>query len=314
MTTKQQVLQFLISNSNGYISGEGLAKELGKTRASVWKAIKSLQADGYSIDAVTNKGYRLNDKNDILNAEIIKSKLESELEVIYYPSIDSTNTQAKRLIVEGKTNDMLLVADEQTAGRGRQGKSFYSPALTGVYMTLVTHPMAQLESVVGATTATAVAVCRAIEKTTDKKPKIKWVNDVYLNGQKICGILTEAITDFETQTVTSIVIGIGMNIKTVDFPSDIENAGSLNSNIKRADLISAIADELIKINNSPWDEVLDYYRAHSMIVGEKINFIQNGKVTPATAIEIDKQGGLVVRLENGEIQALRSGEISIRRQ
>lgn len=313
MSTKEEVLQYLISNSNSYASGEKLAKELGKTRASVWKAIKSLQAEGYSIDAVTNKGYRLNDKNDILNAEIIKSKLESDLEVIYYPSIDSTNTQAKRLIVEGKDNDMLLVADEQTAGRGRQGKSFYSPALTGIYMTLVTHPMKELEGVVGATTATAVAVCRAIEKTTDKKPKIKWVNDVYLNNQKICGILTEAVTDFETQTVTSIVIGIGMNIKTVDFPSDVENAGSLGSNVKRADLIAAIADELIKINTSPWNEVIGYYKSHSMIVGERINFIQNGKVTPATAVAIDKNGGLVVELSNGEQTTLRSGEISIRK-
>lgn len=314
MSTKEEVLNYLISNSNGYISGEGLAQKLGKTRASVWKAIKSLQADGYSIDAITNKGYRLNDKNDILNAEIISSKLESDLKVIYYPSIDSTNTEAKRLIVNGESSDMLLVADEQTAGRGRQGKSFYSPALTGIYMTLVTHPMKELESVVGATTATAVAVCRAIEKTTDKKPKIKWVNDVYLNGQKICGILTEAITDFETQTVTSIVIGVGMNIKTVDFPADVKNAGSLDSNVKRADLICAIADELIKINSNPWEDVLEYYRKHSMIVGEKINFIQNGKVTPATAVSIDEKGGLTVQLENGEITTLRSGEISVRRR
>jgi BirA family biotin operon repressor/biotin-[acetyl-CoA-carboxylase] ligase len=314
MATKNDVLKILISNSNDYISGETLASQLGKSRAAIWKAVKSLQKEGYVIDAVTNRGYRLGEDNDILNAQIVKSKLANDIEVIYYPTIDSTNTQAKRLINEGKNNTMLLIADEQTAGRGRQGKSFYSPALTGIYMTLVTHPMTALQNAVTATTAAAVAVCKAVEKLTDKKPKIKWVNDVYLSGKKICGILTEAVTDFETQTVTSVVIGIGMNIKTVDFPDSVENASCLSANVKRADLIAAITDELIKINSSDYSDFISYYRTHSMIIGEKINFIKNDMVTPATAVAIDEFGGLVVELENGETITLRSGEISIRKR
>jgi BirA family biotin operon repressor/biotin-[acetyl-CoA-carboxylase] ligase len=314
MATKNDVLKILISNSNDYISGETLASQLGKSRAAIWKAVKSLQKEGYVIDAVTNRGYRLGEDNDILNAQIVKSKLANDIEVIYYPTIDSTNTQAKRLINEGKNDTMLLIADEQTAGRGRQGKSFYSPALTGIYMTLVTHPMTALQNAVTATTAAAVAVCKAVEKLTDKKPKIKWVNDVYLSGKKICGILTEAVTDFETQTVTSVVIGIGMNIKTVDFPDSVENASCLSANVKRADLIAAITDELIKINSSNYSDFISYYRTHSMIIGEKINFIKNDMVTPATAVAIDEVGGLVVELENGETITLRSGEISIRKR
>jgi BirA family biotin operon repressor/biotin-[acetyl-CoA-carboxylase] ligase len=314
MSTKDDVLKILISNSNDYISGESLALQLGKSRASVWKAVKSLQKDGYIIDAVTNRGYRLGEDNDILNCDIVKSRLHEDIEVIYYPSIDSTNTQAKRLINEGKDNTMLVICDEQTAGRGRQGKSFYSPALTGIYMSFVTHPMTALQNAVTATTAAAVAVCKAVEKLTDKKPKIKWVNDVYLGDKKICGILTEAVTDFETQTVTSIIIGIGMNIKTIDFPDDVENASCLDANVKRADLISAIADELYIITNRDYSDFISYYRSHSMIIGEKINFIQNDRVTPATAIEIDETGGLVVRLDNGELTTLRSGEISIRKR
>lgn len=313
MSTKEQVLNFLISNSNEYISGEGIAQAVGKTRAAVWKAIKTLQNDGYAIDAVTNRGYRLTDDNDILNSDIIRSKLKSAIDVVYYSTIDSTNTQAKRLINDGNNNEMLIVSDEQTAGRGRQGKSFYSPALTGIYMTLVTHPMTPLQNAVTATTAAAVAVCRAVEKLTDKKPKIKWVNDVYLDDKKICGILTEAISDFETQTVSSMIIGIGMNIKTIDFPSDVENASSLGANVKRADLIAAITDELIAINNSDYHSFIEYYRTHSMIIGESINFIQNGRVTPAVAMEIDETGGLVVQLKSGEITTLRSGEISVRK-
>lgn len=314
MSTKEDVLSFLIGNTSEYTSGEALATHLGKSRAAVWKAIKSLQNEGYKIDAVTNRGYKLNEDNDILNADLIKSKLNCDVEVVYYPTIDSTNTQAKRLINEGKTNDMLLTSDEQTAGRGRQGKSFYSPPLTGIYMSYVTHPMAPLQNVVTATTAASVAVCRAIEVLTDKKPKIKWVNDVYLDGKKICGILTEAVTDFETQTVTSVIIGVGMNIKTFDFPKDIENASCLNTDVKRADLIAEITNQLYKINNSDYKDFIDYYRSHSMIIGDKINFIKDNKLTPATALEIDEAGGLVVKLENGEITTLRSGEISIRKR
>lgn len=314
MSTKDDVLRILIGSSDGYISGEDLAERLGKSRAAVWKAVKALRKDGYIIDAVTNRGYRLGEDNDILNTALVQSKLSDDIEVIYYPSVDSTNTQAKRLINEGKNNTMLIICDEQTAGRGRQGKSFYSPALTGIYMSFVTHPMTALKNAVTATTAAAVAVCRAVETLTDKKPKIKWVNDVYLDGKKICGILTEAVTDFETQTVTSVIIGIGMNIKTIDFPDDVENASCLGANVKRADLIAAIANELYKINNSDYNNFISYYRSHSMIIGEKINFIKNERVTPATAIEIDEAGGLVVQLENGEKLTLRSGEISIRKR
>lgn len=313
MSTKEDVLRYLIESPDEYVSGESLAEKLGKSRASVWKAIKALKKDGYSVSAVTNRGYRLDEENDVLTAEAVQSKLKYDIEVICYPSIDSTNTQAKRLVSENKQNDMLIIAEEQTAGRGRQGKSFYSPPLTGIYFSLVTHPMAPLQNVVTATTAASVAVCRAVEKMTDKKPKIKWVNDVYLDGKKICGILTEAVTDFETQTVTSVIIGIGTNIRTFDFPDSVENATSLGVEIKRADLIAEITNELYAIMRSDCREFIDYYRSHSMIIGEKINFIRDKRITPATALAIDEQGGLVVELEDGSTTVLRSGEISIRR-
>ena len=313
MSTKDRVLKILIEGSNEYISGEAIADRLGVSRAAVWKAIKALRSDGYAINAVTNRGYILGSDNDIITPDLIAAHLKNDIEVLCYPTIDSTNNEAKRLLGSGKTNIFLVTADEQTSGRGRQGKSFYSPALTGVYLTLVLHPMRTLGSTVSVTTAAAVAVCRAVERLTDKAPQIKWVNDVYLGGKKICGILTEAVTDFETQTVTSVIIGVGMNIKTVNFPSDVENAASLDCDIKRAELIAAIADELCRVSESPSSEYMDYYRTHSMIIGKRINFIRNGVVTPATAEYIDKNGGLAVRLENGEITTLTSGEISIRR-
>ena len=246
-------------------------------------------------------------------APSIKRYIKNDIDVIYYTTVDSTNNCCKRLIAEGRSGEFLVVAEQQSAGRGRQGKSFYSPSGTGVYFSLVLNPLLPLQNAVTATTAASVAVCRAIEKTTNKKPKIKWVNDVYLDGKKICGILTEAITNFEEGIVSNVIIGIGINISTDDFPDDVENAGNLDERINRSLLIAEVCNELVKIANGDIKSFIDYYRSHSLVIGEKIIFIQDGEATPATAIAIDKTGGLEVELENGEHKVLRSGEISIRK-
>lgn len=313
MSLKNDILATLQLKSGEYISGQEFAEKSGKSRAAVWKAVKSLQKEGYVIHAVTNKGYSLTDEGDILNGAKIKNSMKHTIDVIHYAEIDSTNTQAKRLINGGECREALLVtAERQTAGRGRQGKTFYSPASTGIYLSLVVHPNTILQNAVTATTAASVAVCRAIERLSDIKPQIKWVNDVYVNDKKICGILTEAVSDFELGLVTSVIVGIGINIKTNDFPDDVERAGSLNADIKRADLIGAVADELLDIIGGDYSDFIDYYRSHSMIIGKRINYIENGIITPATAVSIDETGGLVVQTENGDKKTLKSGEISIR--
>lgn len=312
MALKKDILTSLLRN-NDYISGEQLAKKFGKSRAAVWKAIKSLIKDGYDIDAVTNKGYKLLNNHDFVSPQSIKSYLKNDIEVICLDKVDSTNNECKRLLADGKTGVFLITADEQTAGRGRQGKSFYSPLATGVYFSLVIRPHTALTSAVTATTAASVAVCKAVEELTDKQPKIKWVNDVYVDGKKICGILTEAITNFEEGIVDSVVIGIGININTHSFPDEVDNAGCLNADISRSELIAKTVDALLHIAGGDYAGFIDYYRSHSLVIGERIKFIQNSKVTPATALEIDETGGLVVRLDDGTVTTLRSGEISIRK-
>lgn len=313
MSLKNNILYELLTSSD-YISGEYLAEKFKKSRAGVWKAIKALQADGCKIDAVTNKGYLLTDDGNILNETTISARMIHNIKVAYYDETDSTNNQAKRLISSYSGENLLVCAGRQTAGRGRQGKSFYSPEGTGIYMSLVIHPGSSLQNAVTATTAAAVAVCKAIERLTDIKPEIKWVNDVYVNGKKICGILTEAVTDFESGTVSSVIIGIGVNITTKDFPSDVENAGALNASIGRSELIAEIADELMETALGNYSAFIDYYRRHSMIIGREITFFENGTATGATALEIDETGGLVVKTENGEMRTLKSGEITIRRK
>lgn len=310
MSLKEDVLRELIKTDE-YISGEVLARKFGKSRAAVWKAIKTLIADGCSIVAVTNKGYRLLEGGRPASSCEIKAFLENDFDVVHYKSIDSTNNACKRLLADGKAGEFLVFADEQSAGRGRQGKSFYSPKLDGVYFSVVLKPYAKLQNAVTATTAASVAVCKAIEKLTDKKPQIKWVNDVYLGGKKICGILTEAITDFEQGIVESVIVGIGININENE--CDIENIGFLGCDIDKNRLIAEVTNELVKTACSDYENFIDYYISHSLIIGKDIKFIQNGKATQAKAIAIDKTGGLEIELENGEHQTLRSGDISIRK-
>lgn len=312
MSLKNEILNYLSAHGDEYISGEALAKKFNKSRTAVWKAVKSLQNDGIKIDAVTNRGYRYSDKNDVVSAEAIKQLVDFDCDVVYYDSIDSTNTQAKRLITEGMDRVTLITAAEQTSGRGRQGKSFYSPKNTGIYLSLVVHPMDSLQNSVGITTASSVAVCRAIEKVTPLHPKIKWVNDVYVNDKKVCGILTEAVTDFETQTVTSVIIGVGVNITTSEFPDDVKNASSLGTQVKRADLTAQIANELYKVYNCSFEDIIDYYRSHSMVIGKEIVYIKNGEKFFAKAVGIDNQGGLQIIDENSNQTTLRSGEITVR--
>lgn len=227
--------------------------------------------------------------------------------------VDSTNSEARRRIKAGLTEPLLLAAEHQTAGRGRQGKTFYSPAGTGIYMTLVLHPFVPLTDAVSVTARTSVAVCRAIRKMTDLRPEIKWVNDLYLNGKKICGILVEAISDYQAGVTQSLIIGIGINVTTKTFPEELQEAASLCVELNRNRLIAGIAEELRK-ELGDWQDkgYLRDYRNWSMVLGKSIVWTQDGMKRKATALEIDDRGGLVVQNEDGSRHTLSSGEISVR--
>ncbi len=247
-----------------------------------------------------------------LTAEAVSALLREKPEVLCYPTIDSTNNEAKRLLPLS-AGDLLLIAEEQTAGRGRQGKTFYSPAGTGIYFSLVLRSGKALTDTVGITSAAAVAVCRAIEALTDKHPQIKWVNDIYLDGKKIAGILCEAVTD-GTQSATAVIIGIGINLTTQEFPADVPNAAALNANLDRAALVAGTVNELYALAAQGYDGFLDAYRRRFLLTGRRITFVQNGVATAATVLGIDERCGLRVRLDSGEAITLRSGEISIRKE
>ncbi len=318
MPLKEQVLAALYAAQGQYLSGQALAEQLQVSRSAVWKAITGLRQEGFPIASVTNRGYRLESGSDPLTEEAVRAGLDPdcrELRVLVYPEVDSTNNEAKRLLAQGETRPLLLTADRQTQGRGRQGRAFFSPGGTGLYMTLVLHPHAELAGALSVTTMASVAVARAIRRLTGQTPGIKWVNDLYLDGKKICGILTEAVTDVETATVQSLVIGIGVNIRTRDFPPELAGIGGAlqREALSRARLAAEIANQLLPMVRDLADRsYLEDYRRWSLVLGREVQVLIQGQAYPALALAIDDRGGLVVRKPDGEELTLSSGEISLR--
>lgn len=228
-----------------------------------------------------------------------------------YPVCDSTNNRAKEWLLSGDRGEALFAAAEQTAGRGRQGRGFYSPAGSGVYFTVACTPREPLGNIVGITSAAAVATMRAIRELSGRQCEIKWVNDLLLNGKKICGILAEAVTIGDR---TSVLVGIGINLRPANFPPELaEIAGSVgDAETPRVELIAAVTRNLFPYLRDPGNrEWLDDYRRHSCVVGKEIAFSRGGVVTPAIAVGINDAGELTVRTERGT-ETLRTGEITLR--
>lgn len=245
----------------------------------------------------------------MLNREKISTILPDTM-VVTYSVTDSTNTRAIALS-DTVSGNILVAAEAQTKGKGRQGKSFYSPAASGIYFSLIVHPEGSLRDVVAITSATAVAVAETIEEMTGLDPKIKWVNDIYVNGRKVCGILVQSI--IKSGRIKGLCIGIGVNISTVEFPDDIASrAGSLGVEIDREIFVARIAKKLIDFSKNIDDKsYLDYYRKKSYVIGKEIKFYENNVEHFAKAIGIDDNANLIIN-ENGETKKLSSGEITIR--
>ncbi len=320
MSTKEKVLQYLEQHKGESISGQDLADKLEVSRTSVWKAINGLKKEGYQIEATTNKGYQLSIDTDLLSEAAIVPLLSEALKghrVIAHKTIDSTNLEAKRIVNEDPTFEGVILSEEQTKGRGRLGRVFYSPSESGLYMSLVLRPVADLDNATLITTAAAVAVCQAIETLTGKKPQIKWVNDIFLDGRKVCGILTEAGADIESGQLEWLVVGIGLNLtsRPEDWPEELRPiAGSLYPGgpapVSRAALAGAIARELLGL--CPAFDCLDEYRARCFVPGHWVTVCTGTESYAAKAVAIDDAGRLIVQREGGRTEALCHGEVSIR--
>jgi BirA family biotin operon repressor/biotin-[acetyl-CoA-carboxylase] ligase len=324
MNLKQQVLIKLESNRGISISGAKLAKELYVSRNAIWKAIKSLQDEGYCINAVTNKGYCLTDSNDILSAQSIIKYLKDEtkdLRIEVFKTVSSTNTVLKNAAEAGESEGKVIIAEGQTGGRGRMGREFYSPPDTGIYMSILLRPTITAMESLFITTAAAVAVARAIEAVAGCTASIKWVNDIYCYGKKVCGILTEGALDLENGKLKYAVLGIGINVipPKKDFPDELKKIATaiFKDNDYTADGKSRLAAQVLNHFWSYYESLeqrkfMEEYRRRSFILGKEINIIAGDVTKKAIALGIDDECRLIVREEDETITALSSGEVSIR--
>jgi len=312
----------LEQNKGKNISGQELAEKLGVSRTAVWKAINSLKEDGFFIEGVSNKGYSLAVSSDLLSSEGIRLYLNDrykEIPIKVYKSINSTNTEAKLMIMNNAVHGTVILSEEQLSGKGRMGRNFYSPSESGIYMSVILKPTLNMSDSVLITTAAAVAVSLAIEKVTGVITQIKWVNDIYLNDKKICGILTEAVTDMESGTINSVVVGIGLNVKTESFPENIEYAaGSIlkmdDNKFIRNQLSAEIINNVLSIlNDIPNRKFIEIYKERSMILGERVRYCKDNQWFEGYAQDIDSNGALIVFHDDGHKEILNSGEITVRR-
>ena len=223
---KEEILR-LLRDADGYISGQELCNRFGVSRTAVWKAINQLKEAGYEIEAQQNKGYRLMAAPDLMTEAEIKSLLHTDWvakEVLYFDTIDSTNTKAQELAEKGYPSGTLVVADKQESGKGRRGRSWVSPSGTGIFMTLMIKPDINPNNASMLTLVAALAVAKAITSVTGEEAMIKWPNDIVVNGKKVCGILTEMNAQFDY--INHIVVGIGINVHNESFPEEISQMAS----------------------------------------------------------------------------------------
>lgn len=267
-----------------------------------------------------NGNSKTRNTNDELDENTVSNLLISnEIVPIVYNTIDSTNLELKRRICANDESVNLVIAKEQTLGRGRLGRSFESPAGSGIYMSLIIEPELTVDNIVLITSAAAVAVCRAIISLSSIKPEIKWVNDIYVGGRKVCGILAEAVNDVKGEL--KVILGIGINVTTSTdmFSESVKNvAGSLwNNNIKPPfslnQLTAAVINEFCGIyNNIESRNFIEDYRKYSLVIDKQIKYLENGVWTEAIAKDIDDDGGLIVQNFDGQEHVLRTGEITLR--
>lgn len=322
MTTKAKLIAILEKNRGSYLSGEEIAAALHVSRAAIWKAMQGLREEGYGIDAVKNRGYCLREETDKLSAPGIQKYLGEAgeaLRIETFQNIGSTNTLLRERANTGEAEGLVLVAAEQTAGRGRFGRSFFSPPDTGLYISLLLRPALPIEQSILITGAAAVAMCRAIETCTGETPGIKWVNDVYLHGKKVCGILTEAGISLESGSLDYVVVGLGVNLYAPQdgFPGALGDSAGYLLQTRRQDrrncLAAAFLNEFMGYHKAlAADEFLVDYKQRSLALGKRVTVLKPEGPKPAMALDLDDRLRLFVRYPDGHEEYLSSGEISIR--
>ena len=322
MSVKDVLLETLSKSQNEYISGSALAEKLNVSRNAVWKAVKALESDGYLIESVTSKGYRLSSESNRLSDKFINTKLSTKAlgrNIILLKETESTNNTAKEYAGDNAIHGTTIIAETQTMGKGRLGRNFSSPASTGIYMSVIIRPTFGIETASLITSATAVAVAEATEELCSCPVMIKWVNDLYINEKKICGILTEASLGLEMKSLDYAVIGIGINVRSVKSCFDNELLKTVSSiedeaeiAIDRNALCANILNKLEKrLDTIESRDFLSEYRQREYLTGKEITANVGGESIQGFAKGIDDNANLILEMPDSSVRYISSGEANL---
>lgn len=319
---KSKVLRML-KNSEDFISGERISEEFNMTRAAIWKYINMLKEDGYNIESVPRKGYRIISSPDILTLEEVEEYLTTDIigqTVYYFDSINSTNSKSKEIAYQEK-DGTILVAEEQVDGKGRMGRNWVSPKGKGIWMSIILKPKLDPMKVSKITVLGAAAVHKALSNMNIKS-EIKWPNDILIDGKKICGILTEMSCEINMINYVVIGIGINANLDEEDIPVDLRHKAtsikiSEGREINRKELLANILNIFEELYISFRDkdtisEAIKICRENSSLIGKEIRVIRGDETRLGKALDINDNAELVVKFENGVVENIYSGEVSIR--
>lgn len=319
---KEKILKML-SEADGYVSGQRLCEELKVSRTAVWKYINRLKEEGYVIEAVTNKGYYLKERPDVIHAEEIKSRLKTRYwgqETLFFEEVDSTNNVAKKMAEEGAPHGRLVIAEIQNAGKGRRGRSWSSPKGTGIWMTFILRPQITPQAASMLTLIAAMAVRKAIYTEMHFETVIKWPNDIVAGGKKLCGILTEMSA--EPEWINYVVVGIGINANTEEFPDDISSVASsllieTGKKVERSRLVAAFGNAFEEYYNQFMEKgnmelLTDEYNSCLANYNNQVKILGPAGECVGVSKGINYLGELLVDDDEGREHVVRSGEVSVR--
>ncbi|GMQ57888.1 biotin--[acetyl-CoA-carboxylase] ligase [Vallitalea sediminicola] len=319
---KEKIIQ-LLNEAEDYISGEEISRQLGVSRTAIWKVINRLKEEGYEIESVTRKGYRLLSSPDILNSEELHYNLKTEIignKIINFDKLDSTNQQAKKLALEGSKDGTVVIAEEQTAGRGRRGKMWVSPPGTGIWMSIVLRPNIMPENASMITLVAGIAVCKAVREITSLEALIKWPNDIVVNGKKICGLLTEM--NSEIDFINFVVVGIGINVNIEKFPLELDDiATSLkiegSQSYQRKRLFKRtleIFEDYYKkyLETEDLTKIIQEYNESCINIGRNVKVTGKSQNVTGKVKCVTNKGELIVTNQQGQDIVVTSGEVSVR--
>ncbi len=316
---KDKVLKIFLQNENEIVTGGYIAKELNVTRNSIWKAVNTLKKSGYNIESIKNVGYKLIVDDNLIEEELIRKNLKTKFlgnKIQVFKTINSTNTYLKETEFESGT---VIIANHQSKGKGRRGKTFVSNKDKGIYLSFIIDKTLDIEKVSIVTICVAVSVARALKKVCSIDVDLKWVNDIFYKNKKLGGILTEGILSIEDKNLTKLIVGIGLNTNAVT--KDIEDiAISLEDIIKGKNYKNTLISEILNsfeeifyknLLEDNMEEILKEYKEKLFFIGSKIKVMAFDSYE-AKALDINNKGELIVECDNGDLKVLSSGEISIK--